>query len=529
MLKVIKMKSAIISLALLCAFGLYAEGGLKEAKRLMEENKPAEAVRILIEEIRYKPYDPWLNYNFGVALYAQKNFDEAEKVWQELASAPLPKDLQDKVWTQIGNVSFRKGESYEESSPENALPFYEQSREAYRIAIATKPKDKVAVHNLKVVELRLAKLHSRLAKRLLSDTKNKSLKETIEKLQAALDHQRTAKDLDPKNEEYATDVADTEKRLSQKFTEKARQEEQRADSVVNNPSPQNWEREQAIKQLETALSDYREAGALDQQNTEAMQGEQRVIEKLSNLLTRTAQQLHAEADREKSWNPEDAISKYERAIEKYDEALQMKENNEVAKTGREEAEKFLEQLYMQQGDKLAEQGRKKIQNNPAEAAENMMNALHNYEQALEINPNNTEAPPKISALEKELPPLLMALGEREQQRAAQAEPKSPEKAVAHLEKAASSYEMVQQIDENNEQAKQRAAQVQKDMLRLREQLAKQAQQQLQQQQKQPHYVQSFQTMLGWVKNDDKQKQYEEARRSPTTKYDPQDNRIFKNW
>lgn len=507
----------------------FSQQTLDDALKLMDENRPQEAAKILRQLVDKTPSDPWLLYNLGVAEYAAKNYEAADKIWEELAASTLPKKLQTRVWTQIGNVSFRKGEPLEKESPEKALPLYEQSLEAYKIALVANQKDKLASYNKKVVEQRLAKIHSILAKKLLEQTKNKSLKETIEKTEAALDHQRSAANLVPENKEYAADVKQTEKNLSDLLTKRAEQQEQRADNAVKNPDAQRWEREQAIKNLESALTDYREAANLNEQNEQAKTGEQRVLEKLSTLLTRNANELKKEADREASWNPDEAISKYERAIDNYDEALQLNQENQTARQGREETKQALEQLLMKQGDKLAQEGRNRKENNPAEAAEKMLQALNNYEHALEINPENREAPPKIDAIEKELPPLLMALGKREQQRAAQEEQKSLQKAVAHLEKAATSFELAQQIDEQNEEARQLGERTRQDLLRLREKLAQQMRQQAAQQQKDNQYTRDFQTLLGWAKNEDKQREYEESRRAPTTKYNPQSDKIYKNW
>ena len=118
------------------------------------------------------------------------------------------------------------------------------------------------------------------------------------------------------------------------------------------------------------------------------------------------------------------------------------------------------------------------------------------------------------------------------------EPKSTENAVAHLEKAATSFEMAQELDKNNQPAQQGEEQVQKDLARLRELLAQQAEarnqqqakQQSQPQQQQPQQSeQSFQSLLSQVKDPQKQKEYDDSRRGQTKKYDPDRNRIFKNW
>jgi hypothetical protein len=65
---------------------------------------------------------------------------------------------------------------------------------------------------------------------------------------------------------------------------------------------------------------------------------------------------------------------------------------------------------------------------------------------------------------------------------------------------------------------------------LRAQLAAQQAQQAQKQKSEKNQPgPSFQQMLAKVKSDEKQKQYEQARRNPTEKYTPEQNRIFKNW
>jgi len=537
--KGLKARAILVSLLLLAFSGSAAD--LREPRELLKQKDPAKAATLLREMSAQQPGDPWLAYDSAVAAYAAGDFQQADKIWQELAARELPNKLRDQVWTQIGNVSFRLGEQAPNSAPEDALPPWESSREAYRIVLASKPKDKVAGHNLQVVELKLAKLHAQLAQRLLKEAEKKSLQQTIEKLQAALDHQRTARELDPQNEQYKQDARKTEQQLAQKMTEKAAQEEARADKTVNNPDPESWETKQAEEHLKTALADFQEAKALDAQNQEAPQGEKRVAEKLANLLDKEGRHLQQQAKKETERNPDQAVDHYEQALDKFEEALVLKENHEDAKAGEKEVKEALEQLHIEQGDKLAESGRKQIPRRPDEAAEKMMNALEHYQEARAINPENPTLPPKIETLEKELPPLLVALGQKEQQQGAQEEPKSTESAVAHLEKAATSFEMAHELDKNNQPAQQGEEQVEKDLARLRALLAQRAeaqnqqqaqnksQQQNQQQNQQQQSEQSFQSLLAQVKDAQKQKEYDDARRGQTKKYDPDRNRIFKNW
>jgi tetratricopeptide (TPR) repeat protein len=512
---------------------------LRQVRELMRQNQPAKARELLRDLLVKQPNDAWLVYDSGVAAYAAKDYAQADQLWQELAARELPPKLRDQVWVQLGNVAFRQGEQTEAAAADLALPQYEQSRESYRVALVTRRRDKVVLHNLKVVELRLARLHAQLAQRLLLEAQTPSLPRAMEKLQAALDHQREAQALDPQNEQYPKDVRQTERQLAEKFVQKAAQEEQSTDNLLKNPTPSQWEIQHGIEQLKTALTDFQEAQALDPQNPEAGPGEKRVEEKLANLLDKEGRRLQRQADNQADSNPEGAIEQYERALENFEEALGLVPEHQDAQAGEREVKKALEELHIQQGDQLAKQGRQEVKYRPESGAEKMLNALDHYESAQAINPDNPTLPPKIEALEKELPDLLVSLGKKEQQAAAKDEPKSVENAVAHLEKAATSYEMAEELDKNNQQARQGQEQVQKDLARLREKLIEQAQakNQQQQSQQQPNRQQqsqheaqqNLQSLLSQVKDPRKQREYDESRRGKTSKYDPGKDRVYKNW
>jgi hypothetical protein len=523
------MKLEIIAALLLSAAPVFAD--LRGAKQLMKQNQPDKAGEVLRQMQTQQPADPWLAYNAGVAAYAAKDYSQADKVWQELATKPLPNKLRDQVWTQIGNVSFRLGEKTEASAPEQTLTQWEQSREAYRVSLVAQPKDKVVANNLSVVEQKLAKLHAQLAKRLVQETqKERSNQKAIEKLEAALDHQRTAQMLAPKDQEIKQDQQKIEQALAEKYAKKATDEEKRADSTLENKNANGWQQKEAEKNLNNALTDFAQAKSLDAKNKEAAEGEPRVQDKLAKLLAQQAEKLHDEAGQEAEKQPEQAIAKLEKALDKFDESLNLKADQPEAKKEQAATKQDLEKLLEQQGDNLARQGEQNAEKRPAQAAEEKMAALQHYEEALALNPENQGLQPKIDALEKGLPELLNALGEREQQRAAQAEPNSTEKAVGHLERAATAYQMAQEIAPDNQQAQQQGEKVQSKLEQLRAQLAAQ---QAQQAQKQPAQKEQpgpgFQQMLAKVKSDDKQKQYEQGRRTPTEKYTPEQNRTFKNW
>ncbi len=505
---------------------------LGQARQLLAQDQPAQAENVISQLRQQNPGDPWLAYDTGVAAYAARDFTRADRIWQELAGRELPKSLRDKVWMQIGNSSFRLGEQVAGTAPEKALPPWEQSREAYRVALVSPAKDPLALHNLKVVETRLAHLHSLLAQRLVQEAQKQALRPAISKLQAALDHQRTARDLDPQNSEYARETRATETQLAGKFTEKARQEEQKTDKTVNSPSTSEWEREQAIENLGVALADFREARQLDAHNDEARQGEPRVEKKLARLLAQAGREHQQEAQYQASFEPEKAVENYEKALDKFGEALQHDRANREARTGEREVKEALEKLHLKEGDFLADAGKKDAPRQPARAAEEMMNALDHFQEARRLNPENPETPPKIEDLEKRLPPLLNQLGKQEQAKAEKAEGKSEEEAVAHLEKASSSFDKSQQLKPGDQESKQGQEQVQKDLARLRERLAKPKDSPPAKPSRQPSKedsLRNFQSLLAVVKDPERQREYEQDRRGQTRKYTPDQDRIHKNW
>ncbi|MDB6030176.1 MAG: Tetratricopeptide repeat protein [Verrucomicrobiales bacterium] len=525
------MKTTITAILLLVALPAWAE--IHTAREAMKQQQPAKAGEVISAMLKEKPEDLWLQYDAGVVAYAQKDYDKAEKIWQELASKPLPPKLQDQVWMQIGNVSFRLGEAQVTTSPEQALPQWEESREALRVAVNSNKKNKLAENNLTYVESELAKLHAKLAKRLLQDAKKeRENKKQIEKLQAALDHQVAAQNLQPKDEELKKDVKETEHLLAEKFNDKAVREEKSADNLINKPAPNGWERKYAEEQLNTALADFQEAKMLNAENKEAQEGEKRVQEKLADLLTKNAEQLANDARQEvEQQRPNEAIEKFEKALDKFEQAQNLKPDHKEAKAGEAQVKKELEQLHLDQAEQLAEKGDKDAAKRPAEAAEEMMQALDHLQQAQGLNPDNQEIPPKISELEKKLPPLLMALGEKEQQQADKAEPKSLQGAVQHLEKAATAFQMAQELQKDNQAAQQAEDKVQDRLAKLRNQIAQTAQAPKPPKQKgeEEENNQTFQSLLAQFKKDDKQKQYEQQRNGQQEKYDPEKVRNYKNW
>jgi len=189
----------------------------------------------------------------------------------------------------------------------------------------------------------------------------------------------------------------------------------------------------------------------------------------------------------------------------------------------------LAQLHLQQGDRQAEQGEENIPARPELAAQELTSALDHFQEAQRLDPENGEIPPRIEKVQAQLPELLVQLGQKEQEAAENAEPRSPEQAVAHLENAETSFDRAQEISPENGAAKEGQQQVQEALARLRQQLAEQAnkgQQPGQEPPKQPG--ESFEAMLSKFKPRKEQERVN-ARPNRGEKYEQEREKGFRNW
>jgi hypothetical protein len=180
----------------------------------------------------------------------------------------------------------------------------EQSREAFRVALAFNKKNKTAEQNLRFVEAELEKVYARLARRLAEEAKKESwVPKAVEKLEAALTYAQQAEALNPKSEERKQERNEIEKALASRLDERAAREEKTADQ--RNPDNQ-WERKDAQEHLQNALSDFQQAQSLDQQDQAAKEGEKRVEEKLANLFDRAGRKDQQQARQMSQYQPQQA-------------------------------------------------------------------------------------------------------------------------------------------------------------------------------------------------------------------------------
>lgn len=418
--------------------------------------------------------EAWREYNAAIEAYRSGDFAKADEAWQRLSMLELPDTLRNKVWFQAGNSAFRIGERTLKGEPENSLRDWMRAREAFRVASANGPLREQAKLNLDLVERNLVRLNLDLSSKLEASTKNQSVEKTVELLQAASVYAHQALEIAPNDGDSKKAVERTEKGLREALQKKGRQEEKKADDALKRGN--QWDISEAKKQFNEALTDFDAGLALAPKDGVLNSDRIRVAEKLAKLHAAQGTAEKKRGDQSAQWDPDDAEKRYRSALDEFDQSLAVKQfNNPEAEQGREDVLKALERLQIREGDQLAKQGREDIPRNAERAADELGEAAERFQEAMNLNPQNQETPPKLEAAKKDLSPLLESLGRKEQQRAQQAEKRSAQEAVQHLEKAQSAFDKAQQADPKSESAQQGADQVQKELDRLRQKMAQQEQ------------------------------------------------------
>lgn len=476
--------------------------------------------------------EAWKEYNAAIEAYRSGDFATADEAWQRLSMLEMPDELRSKVWFQAGNSAFRIGERTLKGEPENSLRDWMRAREAFRVAAARGPLRNEAKANLDLVERNVVRLNLDLSSKLETSTKNQSVEKTVELFQAASVYAHQALEIAPDDAESKTAVKRTETGLKDALQKKARQEEKKADDALKRGN--QWDISEAKKHFNAALTDLDSGLALAPKDGVLNSDRARIAEKLAKLHVTVGDAEKKRGDQSAQWDVDEAEKRYRSALEEFDESLAVKQfNNPEAERGREDVLKALERLQIKEADMLAKQGREDIPRNAERAADELGEAAERYQEAMNLNPENAETPPKLDAARKDLSPLLESLGRKEQQRAQQAEKRSTQEAVQHLEKAQSAFDRAQQSDPKNEGAQQGAQQVQSELERLRQKLA-QAEQgnqgeqgQKAKQAKDPKAAQDLAEMMEELKRE--QSPEHERQRRRQDRFNPPPVRTTRNW
>jgi tetratricopeptide (TPR) repeat protein len=466
---------------------------------------------------------PWRSYNQGVEAYAKGDYAVAFQLWQNLSIQKLPTALQRQVWFQLGNVQFHLGEPLEHGSPEDAAELWRRSCEAYRSVLRIKPRDREARHNLEFVQRRLALLTHRLGMEAFRATDGKDLDTAIDLLRTSTGHLEEAANLSPEDLQIALDRTQVVQTLRQRLKDRAEAVETKGDDYVRQTN--SWADDQAEAAYEAALQDLGDAGrpsspqagtsashpgpdALEQSVAEA---ENRVHEKLSQLLTRKAKSEQKQGNEQEALNPDQALAHYENALDLYRAAQEAQPSNVEAKTGEREVRLAMEKLYVREGTAELQRGKDALKLQSPRAAEALSTALSHYESALQLNEHNTEARNGAGEARRLLPEALVLAGNAELKAGERAEPQSATEALSRYQEAEKDFQQSLELEPGQPSAKKGLREVEEKLARVRKKAAEEAEIAALAGQPQSGRPKSLESLLGLVEERERQPESDRRR------------------
>lgn len=450
---------APLAIALFFAFtgmswGAEADPLIAKTDGLIREGKAPEAASMLREAMQKRPEDHYLMYNYGVAAYAAKQYQEAADAFSEVCVSP-DKKLRGQALTQLGNTHYRIGETVSKSWNRNgAVVAWERSVEYYKSANDEKPT-KTTEKNLKVATDQLEKLLLDIGdKSVIEATKAQNLQAQIANLTKAHEAYEKVTHLKPENEDAKRKLDDTAERLANKLTEQARALREKSEKTAEG---KNQLAEQEKLNVQASQS-YDKARELAPDNKPLAEEHDAFKKQVADKMTDAAQALAGQALEPKPEPPKmgDLKKKQEglqKALDQTAKALAFDEQNERAQTLQEKVLKNLEETHLAIAEMSMAAGEQNEARKQAEnAAENFNGAMQNFQKALAINPDNAKAEQGLEQAQEKLAKNMAEVGKKEMAQVGVVPPakkgEPPPKTdpvsrlredIGHLEKAAQNF------------------------------------------------------------------------------------------
>lgn len=128
----------------------------RDAQRHFQEKRYESALKIYRRLARENPDVPRFAYNAGASAYRAKDMKEAEKQFVNASHSPENLELQQKTHYNLGNTSFRLGETA--ANPEQKIAHWKKAVQRYQHALSLDETDQDAQENLDFVKHRLEEL-----------------------------------------------------------------------------------------------------------------------------------------------------------------------------------------------------------------------------------------------------------------------------------------------------------------------------------------------------------------------------------
>lgn len=405
-----------------------------EAEKLFAAGKPDEAVEYLHQEVGKNPTDPYLSYNYALALYRANRFDEANTVFQSVDALSSDPKLRAQVLFQMGTISLKKGVELRKPGPQQnglgAVRAFEQAMNNYQAQLQ--------IHSSREAKENLATTSEQLEKVLLAIGNERTRANTEKTLREALQAYERAAELNEKNKplvETAKKLLSMELERNAAKADEAVDKEEAAKPVLTEKTFKALfeQREQIASKLEEAVGltpgEQNLEKALKQQQAE-----------MSNLLTKAAKDLTADAMKGENFFSNRNLKALEDASGKLEQAIALNAENKDAEDFKGTVDAKLESAYMANGDLALKHLRKSLEMEKAEEAaakpaagaegkagggktpppspkykadaqlESALGAADAYTKVLGLSPDNKKASEGLAEVNAILPELYSKVG-----------------------------------------------------------------------------------------------------------------------
>ena len=482
---------------------------------------------------------PWQAYNEGVQAYAKGDYAAAFQAWQDLSLQKMPRGLQRPVWFQLGNVQFRMGEPLEQGAPEETVELWRRSCEAYRAALVAKPRDPDTLHNLDLVQQRLARLTHRLGLQAFNSAEGKPLDAAIDLLRTSTEHLDEAASLAPDDPQIVKDRDRARQALRERLKDRAQAAEKKGDEFARQNNP--WADPQAEDQYRSALEDLAEARrpATNPEPEKAAQAsteppdqgiakaEERVNQKLSDLLTRQGRREQKEGDQRSEYNPDQALDRYEAALAHFQAAQEAMPENAAAQNGEREVRQAMEKLHLREGRKELQRGKEALAQKNPQAAPALATALGHFEEALQLNETSNEARAGAEEARKLLPEALTLAGQNELRAGDRAEQQSVTEALSRYQEAEKDFRQSLELKPDQPPAEKGLQEAEEKLARARQRATEEAAAAAKTWQPPNQPPKSLQSLLGQV--EEKERLPEAERQRQRAQRDTRPRKYHADW
>ena len=396
--------------ALLFSTALTASAAIDVAplQRQLEQGRAEEVRQFFDQALQTDSANLHLLYNRAVAACASGRYEEA-LVDLDRVEIARNKNLAAKARFQKGNAEFHLGLPTQATDPEATIARWKQSLASYTELMRDQPTHASARTNFTVVRKALFDLLLKTAQENLQKGKllEQPADQKIQELRGAMEQFHEAGQLEKDSE--PAKVGETEARdllakaLAEEGTRKTLTTAMVVPTARNEPQiprPDTAQIEEGVNMLEDAQS-------LKPQDKS-------IAEQLSQGRDRFASALTMQARIYQSIEPhfpriDEKLGLLRMAMELVERALEKSPNHQLAKQTLEELKKRLAEIHEQQGDQLSQIP----ENAPMDQqAQDLSEALDHFQQATDLQPQQTQLPQKAKQTQNRLEDVLEKLGDQ---------------------------------------------------------------------------------------------------------------------